>query len=350
MSKEIPQIAGNLMLSEIFEQPNKVKGALNNSLQNIEHIERLLMQATFVVLIGRGSSRAAATYGVNLLRNIAGKIAFQVSPADIAWNLSKLNYSGALVIAISQSGMSTELVAAAKKVISVGAKLLVITNSPNSLLAKLVSDEKDILYCSAGSELAVPATKSYTTTLALLFAVGFASHSHKIEKAIQYLPGAMVDVLQPGESEIEMTGIDGFVLAGEGYAESVAEEGAIKIRETLTTLVSSFETSEFLHGNVNSIRPKNGVIVISGDSFDKGLASQAFIEASKRGARTISIGTSYMEGADQNILVPNLEPEWLPFFSILPLQRAAHDAALKLGLDPDIPRGLTKITQVSEPI
>lgn len=350
MSVERSSIAGSFMLSEMFEQPNRVKETLSNSLQNIEHFDRLLSQATFVALLGRGSSRSAATYGVHLLRNISGKIAFQLSPAEIAWKASKLNFAGGLVIAISQSGESAELVAAAKKITSLGAKLLVITNSPNSTLANQVGDEKDLLYCLAGVERAVPATKSYTSTLALLFALAFASHTHKIEDAIQHLPRAMANILESETFAVNLTGMDGFVLAGESYAESVAEEGAIKIRETLSTLVSSFETSEFLHGSVNSIRPKNGVIIISGDVFGKGLASQAIVEAGKRGATTISIGTSYIEAADQNVIIPSFDVEWLPFLSILPVQRAAHNAAIQLGLDPDIPVGLTKVTRVSEPI
>ncbi|MFJ5560772.1 SIS domain-containing protein [Streptomyces sp. NPDC093250] len=340
---------GALMRAEMAEQPERVALALEGVIAAREHLARIVRSAASVVLLGRGSSRSAATYAVHALRSLAGKPAFQLSPAELGWGGSGVDLSGSLVVAISQSGQSREVLAAAERAVEQGGHLLVVTNSPDSPLARLASDERSVLDCRAGRELAVPATKSFTTTCACLLAVALADSAGKLEAAYHELPPLMQRVLQDPAARFDLTGLSGFVLTGEGFAESVAEEGAIKIRETLRTLVASLEGSEFLHGSVNSVRSGNAVVAVGADPLGSHLARQAVVEAGARGAATVYIGPEDSDvTADQRIALPAVPAEWVPFLAIPPIQRAAHDAALAAGFDPDTPAGLNKITRIDD--
>jgi glucosamine--fructose-6-phosphate aminotransferase (isomerizing) len=340
--------SGALMRAEMAEQPDRVADALDGVRAGADHLAKELAGARSVVLLGRGSSRSAGTYGVHALRTLAGKPAFQLSPAELGWGGQGVDLSDALVVAISQSGESREVLAAAERVVEQGARLLVVTNSPGSALGQLARDEQSVLDCHAGRERAVPATKSFTTTLACLLGLALAAQPERLDEARRRLPTLMRDVLDDSRARFDLTGLAGFVLTGEGYAESVAEEGAIKIRETLRTLVASLETSEFLHGSVNSVTAGNGVVAIGADPLGRHLAEQAVAEAGQRGATTVYVAPGQDALADQRVPLPDAPPEWVPFLAVLPIQRAAHDAALALGLDPDSPAGLNKITRISE--
>jgi glucosamine--fructose-6-phosphate aminotransferase (isomerizing) len=339
---------GSQMRSEMAEQPERVTAALESASAAAGYLAKLVQGADSVVFLGRGSSRSAATYGVHALRTIAKKPAFQLSPAELGWGGSRPHLAGALVVAISQSGASPEVLAAAECARSQGSHLLVITNSTDSPLAGLASDERSILNCHAGVERAVPATKSFTSTLACLLALAVADRPDHLLAARDQLPGLMREVHDDPEAGFDISELAGFVMVGEGFAESVAEEGAIKVRETLRTLVASLEASEFLHGSVNSVGRGNGVVAIGADPLGTHLAEQVTSEAARRGATTVYVGPGRRSQADHRIFLPDVRPEWTPFLGILPIQRAAYAGALAAGLDPDAPHGLNKITRISE--
>lgn len=340
---------GVLMQSEMAEQPGRVAAALEAGAYQATHLNRMMQAAPrSVVLLGRGSSRSAATYGVHALRTLAGKVAYQVSPAELGWAEHPPNLRDALVVAISQSGESREILAAAERAVAQGSSLLVVTNSPSSALARIVDDPRSVLDCRAGRESAVPATKSFTTTLACLLTLALAPAPDALDKAKYRIPLLMQEALENTDARLDLTGLSGFVVTGEGFTESVAEEGAIKLRETLGTIVASLETSEFLHGSVNSVYPGSGVVAIGASSLDNYLAQQALIGANARGATTGYIGPDAFAPVDTYARIPEIPAAWSPFLAILPLQRAAYEAALAVGSNPDTPAGLSKITRIGE--
>jgi glucosamine--fructose-6-phosphate aminotransferase (isomerizing) len=336
------------MRAEMAEQPERVAAALSGALEAADHLARTVRDAESVVLLGRGSSRSAATYGVHAMRVLAGKPAFQLSPAELGWGQAALSLGGSLVVAISQSGESREVLAAAEQALAQGSHLAVVTNSPTSPLARLATHPDSVLDCRAGQEIAVPATKSFTTTIACLLALASAGSPQRTAQALRELPGLMQGVLDDPCARFGFGELSGFVLAGEGFAESVAEEGAIKIRETMRTLVASLEASEFLHGSVNSVRSGNGVVTIGADPLGAHLARQATQEAGRRGASTVFIGPTGTTSADQHVFLPEVPAEWVPFLAILPIQQAARDTAIEAGFDPDRPSGLNKITRIED--
>ncbi|WP_442543818.1 SIS domain-containing protein [Arthrobacter sp. KN11-1C] len=335
---------GEWMLEDMYEQPDRVASALREAGSKADSLAAVLEGADFVVLLGRGSSRSAATYAAEVFRNVAGKPAYLVSPAQLGWGTTATDLRRAAVIAISQSGESREILAAARRALSLGARLIVVTNSPDSELAALVPSDLVVDY-RAGVEVAIPATKSFTASLAALLGIAMSSRPGQLSDAIAEIPRRMTQVLHDERARFT-TLASGFVLAGEGFAEAVAEEGAIKLRETLLLPASVFEASEFLHGSINSASATTTVVAIAADSVGAHLAAQVVEGGLARGATTVYIGSNPPPIGGQVVTIPEVVPEWVPFLAIIPIQFAARATSLREGLDPDLPSGLSKITRI----
>lgn len=335
------------MLSEIEEQPSRVRDAFAAVEQQVDVLAGLTGRCRQVVLLGRGSSRSAATFAAQAFRTFTAVPASSVSPAHLAWSGAAERLQHTLVVAISQSGESIEIVAAARKVLSAGGELVVVTNSPESTLAAMVDPDLVVAF-RARPEVAVPATKSFTTSLACLLGIATANHPRILREAAAGIPELMAAAIQDPAVRFDVAGAGNLVCAGEGFAESVGEEAAIKFRETLRLPVASFETSEFLHGSINSVDESTAVVIVAADELGRHLADEAVGGARQRGARTVTVGSYRSSGAHQHMRLPDVPPHWMPFLAVLPIQRAAHDAALARGHDPDVPNGLTKVTQIRE--
>jgi glucosamine--fructose-6-phosphate aminotransferase (isomerizing) len=335
------------MLAEMREQPRRVHDAFSAALPQLDHLGSILQRSELAVLLGRGSSRSAATYGARALRVLARRPAFVASPADLGWGEWTLPLDRAVAIAISQSGESREMLSAAERARERGATLLVVTNTTDSTLAGLAESPEHVLSYCAGAERAVPATKTFTASLACLLAIACAGRRDDVERARDELPGLIQTVLEgTGPVARELAGAREFVLAGEGYGEAIAEEGAIKLRETLRRSVASFETSELLHGSINSSGAETGVITLETDELSLGLAREVVRAANDRGATTVHVGATEIAGADAWIPLPVAPPAWAALLAVLPIQLAARSSALAQGLDPDQPEGLNKVTLI----
>ena len=342
-----PPTLGWNMLAEILEQPGRVSAAFATAQEQAPSLAAVVRTAQQVLLFGRGSARSAATYAAEAFRTFTSIPAYSVSPAHFAWSGGARDLRGTVAVAVSQSGESTEILAAAHRVQERGGQLIVVTNSPDSSLARLVSRERTVMF-QAGPEIAVPATKSFTTSLACLLAIATADDPATLREAATAIPDLMAQVLADPTARFDVSLALNLVCAGEGFAESVGEEGAIKFRETLRLPVASFETSEFLHGSINSVDVSTAVVVVSADGLGSHLSDQAVIGVGQRGARTVSVGAATSSDADQHVRLPAVPPHWMPFLAVLPFQLAAHHAAVLRGEDPDTPEGLTKVTRIQE--
>ncbi|MCW2736860.1 SIS domain-containing protein [Nocardioides sp.] len=339
-------MSGQQMRAEMAEQADRVHRVVQAAANQSAELTEVLATSRSVAVIGRGSSRSAGTYGVHLLRQATGRPAYLLSPAELAWGRLTGSMSGTTVVAISQSGESVEVLHAAQRAREAGAKLVVVTNSVTSPLAALVERPEHVLDCQAGVEIAVPATKSYTTTLACLLAIAASARPELLDAVADRLPALMVAQHEDVSARLDLSGSRGFLLAGEGFAETTAEEGAIKLRETLCTMVTALETSELLHGNVNSVGRDDVVIAVGADPLGAHLAGQALEQASARGAATVYVGVGEVGHAGTSLWLPDVPAHWVPFLAVQALQWAAHDTAVARQLDPDSPHGLTKITRI----
>jgi glucosamine--fructose-6-phosphate aminotransferase (isomerizing) len=334
------------MRAEMAEQPDRVRRVLTTAADQASELGPLLRDSRSVAIIGRGSSRSAGTYGVHLLRRATERPAYLLSPAELAWGSVGESVRGTTVVAISQSGESVEVLQAAQRAREAGATLVVVTNSLDSPLAALANRREYVIDCQAGKEIAVPATKSYTTTLACLLTIAAAARPELLRDVAERLPALMTVQHEDVSARLDLSASRGFLLAGEGFAETTAEEGAIKLRETLCTMVTALETSELLHGSVNSVGDKDVVVAVGADPLGAHLASQALEQTSARGASTVYVGVGAVHHPGQSVPLPDVPAHWVPFLAVQTLQWAAHDTALAGGLDPDAPRGLSKITRI----
>lgn len=334
------------MLAEMLEQPARLSQALDAALAPAAQLEPVVREARAVILLGRGSSRSACTYGAWALQHFAGRPAWLVSPAELAWGDYRFPLEHALVVAVSQSGESPEMVAAAHAAVERGATLVTVTNVEASPLEQLVAGEQYVLRCQAGTEHAIPATKSVTTAMACLLALATVG-THHLDRVIADLPLSLEKVLTSERDGPDLSGLDALILVGEGPGVAIADEGAIKLREIARLPTTSMELSEFLHGSINAARPELGVVTLALDALSTDLSQQVIAGASQRGATTVSVGPVRDTGADTHLPLPDAPPAVGALLALGELQRIARDTGLALGVDPDKPAGLQKVTRVT---
>ena len=334
------------MFAEIREQPDRLEAAFAETIAKASELKNRLDATDAVVLLGRGSSRAACSYGAWALHRLARRPALVLSPAEVAWTDLALPLERMLVVAVSQSGESHELVQAARVSLERGASLLAVTNTELSPLTAMVDNRTSVLRCCAGPEIAIPATKSVTTAMACLLGLALAGDRTQLARSAAEVPRLLRRLLAADASGDDLAGFDAVILVGEGVGVAVAEEGAIKFREIAQLPATSLELSEFLHGSINSAGPGVAVIALGLDDLSRGLAKQVVDAATTRGAHAIMVGSPAVPGARQNVVLPNVPPAWGAFLALARLQELARSTGIALGVDPDEPPGLTKVTVV----
>jgi glutamine---fructose-6-phosphate transaminase (isomerizing) len=251
-----------------------------------------------------------------------------------------------LVVAVSQSGESHEIIEASRVALERGASLLAVTNTEWSPLTAMVDERASVLRCMAGTEVAIPATKSVTTAMACLLGLALSGDHTQLVRTAAEVPRLLRSTLAEDASGVGLAGLDAVILTGEGAGAAVAEEGAIKFREIAQIPAAALELSEFLHGSINSARPGVAVITLALDGLSSGLAQQVVDAAANRGAHTISIGRPAVDGASRNIALLEAPPAWGAFLALARVQELARSTGLARGVAPDRPPGLTKVTVI----
>lgn len=289
----------------------------------------------YVFIVGRGSSDHAGVFAKYLIEIELGIPVSSSAPSVHSIYNTQLNLDKALVLVISQSGGSPDIIAQAKAAKLSGAMTLALVNTPNSPLSKEVDAEVPL---RAGSEQAIAATKSYLATLsAILHLVAAWKQDSQLLDALVDLPSYLMSVIadQACLQKTDLSSLKHCVVLGRGLGYAISREIALKLKEVLSIHAEAFSSAEFLHGPVTLVEKQLAVIniVISDESLN---AHQELMEnISSRGAKTTSI----------DISPPNCHRRCLP---LLVLQRFYLDIELiarQMGLDPDQPPGLKKVTK-----
>jgi glucosamine--fructose-6-phosphate aminotransferase (isomerizing) len=349
------------MRTEIGQQPAALRATLDALLPAAAAAGQLAAGCRQVLFIARGTSDNAAVYGSYLLQAHAGMLATLGSPSIATEYHSRLDLSGVLAVALSQSGQTEEIVETLAWARDCGARTLAITNGAGSALAG-VADLA--LVTLAGPEHAVPATKTFTTQLAALavLAIGLGADLDPGQlRAVpdeieQLLDSGLDDELDPivtelaGGVSLGAAGVAGAVVSGRGMAYAAALELALKLKEACYLHAMGLSWADLLHGPIAVVDAETPAILLAADS---GPALPGTIELARRvvaaGARAYAIGGGPGLAAVSSRAVPGLPlPEWLaPFGLIVPGQLLTEALSRRLGIDPDSPRGLSKITQTS---
>jgi glucosamine--fructose-6-phosphate aminotransferase (isomerizing) len=303
-----------------------------------------------VVFTARGTSDHAALYAAYLTEIRLGIPAGLASPSAVTVYGARPDLRDALVVGVSQSGGSADLVEVVRAARGSGAHTLAVTNNAASPLAQAAELHIDV---AAGHERAVAATKTYTAELlALLMLVeGVRAGDGRLpdaeRAALDALPGLASGVLaDPTATELapRYRFAGRVVTTGRGYAYPTARETALKLMETSYLAALAFSGADLLHGPLAMADPDVPVLAVVGNGPGGGAMREVLAKLGERRADVVCVSPSDVEGAALRIPTPEVDERYAPLLDILPLQRLALALALARGEDPDAPRGLNKVT------
>jgi glucosamine--fructose-6-phosphate aminotransferase (isomerizing) len=325
---------------EIREQPAVLGRLLDGAWPAAEAAAAELRRArpAFVTIAARGSSDNAARYAQYLL-GARHRLAVALAAPSLHTRYgAPPDLSAAVAIGISQSGRSPDVLAVIEDARREGAPAIAITNDPGSPLARAATVAFDL---GAGEETAVAASKSYTAQLAALAMISAALGGGREELAA--LPDAVTRALAaPPPIELGAR----CVVLGRGYNLSTAHEIALKLKETAYVQAEACSWTDFLHGPAAMVEAGLPVILVAPSSPLAGDVPALLDLLEERGARAAVISDrADLLARGAALPVPAL-PEWLsPIAAVVPGQLLALAQATARGVDPDAPRGLTKVTE-----
>ena len=296
-----------------------------------------------VVTLARGSSDHAATFARYLIETRAGVLTSSASPSVGSVYEATPDLAGTVVLAISQSGRSPDLLSAAEQASSTGALLVAMVNDEASPLAEMA----DVLIpLSAGPERSVAATKSFIAALAATLDLLAAwTDDPDIESALSALPdklaesweldwSAAIPILRPQEA---------VYVTARGHGLGIAQEAALKLKETCGMLAEAFSAAEVRHGPMAVV--DDGFPVLLFGQADESIESVADLakEFASRGARVMSAGVPGVPGT----ILPTIaaDPLIAPVLQIASFYRLANALSFDRGRDPDRPPHLRKVTE-----
>lgn len=337
---------GQIMASEIAEIPLIFDSLLTDDSQ-FDSMRNILTQAKIhtVLILARGTSDNAAHFLKYLIETELGLPCGLTSPSSVTVYNSTLHFEGTLVVAISQSGRSPDLVRFATAASKAGAKIITITNDADSPLA-LLADES--LALNAGPELAVAATKSYAAQLMMCFLLVASWNQKKFDSQIiieqaQKLV-ATPDLVSKAVALCERG--NEIVVLGRGFAYPNARETALKVQETSKISVQGLSTADYLHGPISALTSATQVFILSPSHMPEHSISEALVKLREREARIFWIGNGGIPNASDVVISGSTCDDEITSSIVdsISLQRFALEFAIKSGLDPDAPAGLSKVT------
>ena len=335
---------------EIFSQPEVVAHLLDQETRHIRDIVAKLPPFDYVLVAARGSSDHAATYAQYSWGIHAGYPVTLTAPSLHTLYNRPPRMKNALVIGISQSGQSPDIITVLNEAKRQGRPTIAITNYGNSPLAATADD---VIEMHAGPERSVAATKTYLAQLVImmLFAAAWSGEEQRFAE-LQQLPEAITIALQSSTEIAQRTEryryMDGCVVIGRGYNYSTAFELALKLKELTYLMANAYSSADFRHGPIATVHEGLPTILImpSGDTLDDMLDLTAELQQRWAELLIISDTPQALKLARTAFPLTTYVPEWMsPAVNIIPGQLLALYLALTRGLDPDIPRGLNKITR-----
>jgi glucosamine--fructose-6-phosphate aminotransferase (isomerizing) len=337
---------------EILEQPAAAERQLGSSRDAIDRLVARLRAdpVDAVVIAARGTSDHAAIYAQYLFGTVLRLPVALAAPSILSLYGVAPRFARALVVGISQSGASPDVVGVVDAGRRQGAPTLAITNDPVSPLAAAAEHVIDL---AAGPERAIAATKTYTTSLLAIarLSAALAGDADGLAE-IARVPGWIAAALavEPEVAEVvgELASADRCVVLGRGFEYATAREWALKLKELARVFADPYSAADFQHGPVALVEPGVPVLAVA----PEGLAAAdvgAVLERLRqdRAVELVVVSDSAATRAlgSRSIALPAGIPEWLrPIVSIVPAQLYAYHLTRARGLDPEAPRALRKVT------
>jgi len=359
----------HFMLKEIHEQPSIIRNLLSGKVSNFDkpiNLEEVKLDKEIIKNLNRiqvvacGTSMHAAMVGKYILEDFCG-ISVDVEPSSEFIYRKTTTNEKTLVIGVSQSGETADTITAVKQSKKLGSHILIITNRPDSTMAR---EADSLIPVNAGIEVSVAATKSYMAQLLSFYLL--ALHIAEIKGSIE--PQLLKDLKQglielPEKAEIilenkkeiqtiakKYASFKNFVFVARGINYATALEGALKLKEISYINATGYPAGELKHGPIAMLDETMPVLSImtKGIVYDKILSNSE--EAKARDARMIVLTNSDDTNIDSMfesiIRIPETDEYLSPILTIIPLQLIAYYIAEFLGKDVDQPRNLAKSVTV----
>ncbi len=339
--------------SEIFEQPVRLSHLLLNEQKNVENIAAAIRKRKirYVFLAARGTSDNAGRYA-NYLWGAQNKLPLALAtPSLFTYYKHPPNLESALVVGISQSGQSPDIVSVIEEGHRQGCLTLSITNEPVSPLANAADLVLDI---QAGEEKAIAASKTYTNELMSIAMLSAAlADGKKLKNELEKVSGWADMVLKQDEYISHL--VEGYstmrqcVVLARGFNYCTAFEWALKLKELTYTVAEPYSSADFLHGPIALV--EGGFPILSVAPRGKVLSTMLDLLGRLRYEHKadlviISDNQRALSLAQCAIELPKGLPEWLtPIISIIPAQLFAYHLTITKGLDPERPRSIGKVTE-----
>ena len=353
----------HFMLKEIHEQPDAIRNTLRLRPENIENAAEIIRESENVYMLAMGTSGHAAIAGRHMFASLAG-----ILPSfELASDFSDAVY-GALsekdcIIAITQSGETTDTIAAVKYAKQYGTKIIAITNVVGSSITRLADYT---IITQAGPEIGVAATKTFMVQLTSLALIALSlgemtkfRNSNEIlkkRKSLDKLPELVSEVISRNEERARRIASilyekPSLLFLGRGISKSTAEEGALKLKEIAYNHAEAYSAGESKHGPIALVQKEYPVIFIAPSDDTRNRIVGNIMEMKARGATIISViskdDNEIASLSDYVFAIPGIvEAEFSVMPYIVPLQLFSYYMALRKGYDPDKPRNLAKSVTV----
>lgn len=326
-----------IMAKEAAQSPEVIRQQLHNNAQLCNQIGKTLRAnpPQFVYIIGRGSSDHAGVFAKYLIEVELGIPVCSAAPSVSSLFNQQLQLKNALVLCISQSGRSPDILSQVKAAQQSGATCIALVNDESSPLAILADA---VVPLHAGEEKAVAATKSYLATLsAILQLVAEWANASEILSALDVLPEHLQKTIEvPAQLSLSFVQpLRNCVVLGRGFGYAISREIALKLKEVCGIHAEAFSSAEFLHGPATLVSKQLAIIDIDLNDETSDAHRAQLAEMKKRGATIIQL-----TGLTQNV-----HPRLAPLTILQRFYLDVEQISVAMGLDPDAPVGLNKVTQ-----
>jgi glucosamine--fructose-6-phosphate aminotransferase (isomerizing) len=335
------------LLEEIREQPGVIARTIAANTGPAALVAAMRTGCTHAVIAGRGTSDNAGRYAQYVWGTRNGLSVGLTTPSLFSIYDRPPRLDGALVVGISQSGESPDIVSVLEEGRAQGRPTVAITNEPDSPLADCADVVIDI---QAGEERAVAATKTYTAQLTVIALISEAmtGDSAPLGKLGDWAADALAQEPGAEQASAMLTEIEHCAVLGRGFNQSTAFEWALKLQELTHVVAQPFSTADFLHGPIAVLEPGYPVLAVAamGPAADDVLHVLQRCEQAGASLTVIGNDPRVAELTGAYLGFGRDVTEWLsPIPSIVIGQLLAYHLTLAKGLDPDAPRGLGKITR-----
>jgi len=339
----------HFMLKEIMEQAQVLGQIVRQDEKRFTNIALDILRARQVIITACGTSRYAALVGRYLFSRVGKKFCDVVMASEFGYFADSVDKS-TVVITVSQSGETADVVEGVKAARNAGAQVISIVNRPNSILADL---SHQVIYLNCGSEIAVAATKSFLSQLAIFYLLSFAMINSFDEAAARLtdLSGDITRVLDWNKSELiklsqRLKDKNAFYYIARGINFAIASEGALKLKEISYIHAEGMPAGELKHGTLALIEPGTPVVVICPADYTFLETLSNAMETKSRGAYIIGVSDKESDIYDSWVKIPEVDELLYPMVAVVPLQLLAYYLAVNRGCDPDKPRNLAKSVTV----